>query len=129
MTSRETLPAFYRPSNRRLSELTNEELRQLFDLRAKKIYEELDPKGFWENNKIVYWHGMIPTLEALYEVMLEIQSRYPKNEIVKYSEHGPYFNQLLPLNEEQWIDMYIDIINYQRSKIDSHSNKAVKKGP
>lgn len=106
MTSRETLPAFYRPKDRRLSELSNEELRQLFDLRATKVFDKLDPRGFWENNKIVYWNTMIPIIAALYETMLEIQSRYPKEEI-DGSMGGPYFDQLLPLNEEPWISIAV----------------------
>lgn len=79
---RETEAAPYRPKDRKLVDLTNEEIQALFNMRASKV--KLDPKGFWDCNKIVYWHEMIPLLMDLYEVMLEIQSRYPKSEICKY---------------------------------------------
>lgn len=86
----ETKPAFFRPENRRLIELTNEELQSLFELRASKI--KLDPKGFWNNERIVYWADMIPKLADLYLVMLEIQSRYPEKEMY------PEKPNLLPVN-------------------------------
>jgi hypothetical protein len=79
MVIRETDPAYFRPKTRRLKHLSNEELQQLFELRSSKI--KVDPKGFWDNNQIVYWNEMIPKLDDLYEVLLEIQSRYPKSEI------------------------------------------------
>src|SRR2546423_870118 len=107
MIKEETNSTFNRPKERRLSSLTNEELQQLFELRANKI--KLDPKGFWDNNKIIYWGEMMPRLMALYEVMLEIQSRYPKEEIIKYNLIGPYFNQLLPLNEKEYIELAYNI--------------------
>lgn len=76
---RETEPAYFRPAVRRLKDLTNEELQQLYELRASKI--KLDPEGFWGNLRIVYWRQTIPRIDDLYEVLLEIQSRYPKSEI------------------------------------------------
>jgi hypothetical protein len=99
---RETDPAFYRPESRPLQELTNEELQALFNLRASKI--QLDPKGIWEDNRIVScWSSMIKSLEALYDIMLEIQARYPKSEVSKDNGRGAYFQNLLPLNEEQYL--------------------------
>src|SRR4051794_14757158 len=82
MINRETDPAFFRPVERLLVDLTNEELQALFDLRASRV--QLDPKGFWDNDKIVYWNAMIPKLRGLYLIMLEIQARYPKAEIYDY---------------------------------------------
>jgi hypothetical protein len=98
MVSRETDPAFFRPPERRLSELSNEELQALFEMRSSKV--KIDPKGFWDNNKIVYWEMMWPKLMELYEVMLEIQSRYPKSEIKEYwLEHHRLLPQLPPKKE------------------------------
>lgn len=94
--SREIESAFYRMNDRRLVNLSNEELQSLFELRAAKI--KLDPKGFWDCNKTVYWHSMIPLLMDLYEIMLEIQSRYPKEEITRY----PNAFDLLPV-PAKWI--------------------------
>lgn len=109
MTSEESRvkPAFYRPTERRLLSLNNEELQQLFELRASKV--KLDPKGFWDDNRIVYWDDMIPRLQALYEVMLEIQARYPWYEITGGKElfeklsWGSRFRRMLPLLEAHWI--------------------------
>jgi len=74
-------------------DMTNEELQALFELRASKV--KMDPRGFWDCNKIVYWNDMIPRLLALYEIMLEIQARYPKDDICKYP--GSYEPKLLPV--------------------------------
>lgn len=81
MTSheKEMNKTFYRPEARPLAGLTNEELQLIFDLRAAKV--KLDPKGFWDDNRLVSWFDMPKLLESLYEVMLEIQSRYPQREI------------------------------------------------
>ncbi len=82
MVPRETTHAPFRLKDRFYVNLTNEELQLLFNHRASKV--QLDPKGFWECDKIVYWSVMIPILMDLYEIMLEIQARYPRDEIMKY---------------------------------------------
>ena len=81
MILEENTPNFHRPITRRLKSLTNEELNQLFKLRASKIGNQLGSHGFWDNNKIVYWEQYRPLLIELYEVMLEIQSRFPKDKV------------------------------------------------
>ena len=103
--SRETKEAYYRPVNRRLISLSNEELRALLDIRAKKVHDTLDPKGFWECNQIVYWSAMFAPLLDLYEVMMEIQARYPFDEIGKYVEEGKggaYFTRMIPIPNAAW---------------------------
>ena len=77
-------PAFYRMKDRRLSNLSNEELQALFEIRAAKI--KLDPKGLWDDNKMVSCWGLPAALMDLYEIMLEMQARYPKEEICKYAD-------------------------------------------
>jgi hypothetical protein len=109
--NRETKPAFYRPALRPLESLTNEELQAVYELRASKV--KLDPKGFWDDNKIVYWNAMIPLLLALHEVLLEIQARYPHSEIVgRYTDGGAYFDRLLPLNEPPWVE--VALVEHER---------------
>lgn len=107
MAWKEEDPAYFRPQHRPLKNLSNEELRALFDLRAQKVRDNLDPKGFWENNRIVYWSAMIPLLLSLYEIMVEIQARYPKREIYG-SEGREYLNaELLPLLEPQYLALAV----------------------
>jgi hypothetical protein len=95
-------PAYYRPTERRLSSLTNEELRAVYDVRAAKLREALEPKGLWDDVRIVYWGSMIPRMQELYEVLLEIQSRYPKNEICRELDTG-FYKELLPVPEPEWM--------------------------
>lgn len=78
--ARELHETEHRPKTRRYINLTNEELAVLFKVRAAKIAELLEPHTFWSNNRIVYWSQFAPLQEDLYEVMLEIQSRYPSKE-------------------------------------------------
>lgn len=106
---RETISAFYRPANRRLMSLTNEELRSLFEMRAKKVEQHIDPNGFWDCNQIIYWNDMFEPLAALFEVMLEIQSRYPYEEVMgrdpTNGRGGPFFTRMLPLANMLWIEV------------------------
>lgn len=118
MISRETETAFYRPEIRRLVDLTNEELQMLFELRVSKI--KIDPKGFWDDNKTIYWNQMFEPLMKLYEVLLEIQARYPKKEICEYGHEGPYFDKLIPLNEKQYIDIVLYLMDKSNKK--QHKN-------
>lgn len=95
-TSRETHPHLHRPPVRRLSELDNTELQALFVLRSSRIAAELNGHQFWDNPRIVYWNKFLILQADLYEVMLEIQRRYPKDEIKGYE-------LLLPLpNTQMW---------------------------
>lgn len=64
--------------NRPYRNLTNEEIQILFELRASKI--KLDPKGLWDDIRKVACWSMISPMKALYEMMLEIQARYPQRE-------------------------------------------------
>jgi hypothetical protein len=90
--SREIKEHFHRPSKRRLINLTNTELSLLFKLRADEIAKDLDGHVFWEDARIVYWDRFIDLQDALFEVMLEIQSRYPASEVKEW-------NRLLPVVE------------------------------
>lgn len=94
MTSRETKDWFHRPKNRRLINLSNEELAELFKIRAKKISTGLKTHTMWDNNQIIYWSLYMKLQADLYEVMLEIQARYPANEVA-------HWQQLLPVWEEK----------------------------
>lgn len=100
MSWKEELPAWFRPAVRRYKDMTNEELQGLFELRASKV--KLDPKGFWDDNRIVYWSTMIPVLASLYEIMLEIQSRYPASEML-YEGEARFWEPLLPVPEAGWL--------------------------
>jgi len=82
--NRETRPSFHRPMARRLVDLTNDELALLFEYRAKAVASELKGHVFWDSRFIVYWDKFIRLQDELYEVMLEIQSRYPKAEVKEY---------------------------------------------
>lgn len=70
----------HRPKKRRLRTLTNDELCQLFEMRAKAVADKLRGHIFWESNRIVYWSAFSNLQARLYEVMMEIQSRYPEKE-------------------------------------------------
>jgi hypothetical protein len=96
---KENEPAYFRPAKRPFSSLTNEELQVLFEFRCSKV--KLDPKGFWDDVRSVYWGEMIDKLHDLYELMLEIQSRYPKVEVIGKS--GSNFDKMLPLDEAEWV--------------------------
>jgi hypothetical protein len=89
---RELDKSFHRPETRRLVDLTNSELTLLFQRRAKELAEALDGHVFWDNECIVYWSTFIELQDYLYEVMMEIQSRYPAKEV---NEHM----RLLPVME------------------------------
>ena len=78
--NRQLEPADHRPKTRRLSDLTNTELSLLFKHRSEKISSELEGHSFWESPHIVYWSRFDTLQESLFEVMMEIQSRYPKEE-------------------------------------------------
>lgn len=99
---RETEPAYYRPAQRRLASLSNEELLVLFQMRAAKAAAKIKPEGFWDNPQILYWGSDVrQAFLDLHEVMLEAQSRYPRSGILEYG-NGP-FKDLLPLNELEWV--------------------------
>lgn len=122
---RETDLVFYLSEYRILSELSNEELQLLFNSRAAKI--KLD-ETFWDSDKTLYWNDLIPKLKALYEIMLEIQARYPKKEI----EEGDYFFTLLPLNEKQWVEKYLQfnsLSNISFRQDDNEDRMPYKSGP
>lgn len=89
---RETNPNFHRPETRRLINLTNDELAQLFRLRAKVVADNLDGHSFWDDDRIVYWPKFTLLQDRLFEVMMEIQSRYPQKEV---RDH----HRLLPVME------------------------------
>lgn len=103
--SRETAAAYYRTSERRLMHLTNEELKMLFEMRVDKVIGGI-PLTYWENDLIISPDYAIKNLGALYEVMLEIQARYPKEQVIGNhgSGNGPYFDKLLPVPEYDMID-------------------------
>jgi hypothetical protein len=85
---RELDKSFHRPETRRLVDLTNSELTLLFQRRAKELAEALDGHIFWDNECIVYWNTFIKLQDYLYEVMMEIQSRYPAKEVWDDFVHG-----------------------------------------
>jgi hypothetical protein len=89
---RETKPSFHRPVTRRLINLTNDELSLLFKLRADEVADSLKGHEFWDDNRIVYWNKFILLQDRLFEVMMEIQSRYPAKEVRDYQ-------RLLPVME------------------------------
>jgi len=91
---RETKPAFFRLVTRRLVNLTNTELAMLFKLRAAEVEEALTGHVWWDCNKTVYWSRFMTLQDRLYEVMMEIQSRYPAREVREY-------NELLPVKESE----------------------------
>lgn len=85
-------PAPHRPETRRLAGLSNNELALLFKMRADAVAKELDGHSLWNNPFLVYWTKFINLQDSLYEVMMEIQSRYsldPANEIVAWSRILP----------------------------------------
>jgi len=81
---RELDPAPHRPETRRLSDLTNSELTLLFNRRADAITKALDGHAMWNSSFIVYWPRFLELQDKLYEVMMEIQSRYPEKEVREY---------------------------------------------
>lgn len=89
MAKRELGPADHRPTVRRLSDLTNSELVLLFRKRAEAVAEELDGHSFWDSRFIVYWNTFIELQDKLYEVMMEIQSRYPEKEVKGWARTLP----------------------------------------
>lgn len=97
--SRELGKAFHRPEIRRLADLTNNELVLLFRARAKELADELEGHTFWDSRFIVYWIRFIELQDYLYEVMMEIQSRYPEREV---KEHM----RLLPVMEPRELTEY-----------------------
>lgn len=78
--SRETEPAEFRPETRWLIELDNTELALLFKHRAEAVHDALNGHTFWSDDQTVYWSRFTPLQDDLFEIMLEIQSRYPKKE-------------------------------------------------
>ncbi len=100
---REIEACYYRPELRRLINLSNEELRAIYDIRAAKVHYHLKPEGFWDNNQIIYWNSMMPAMTDLYEVLMEIQARYPISEVGK---HG-FDDRLLPVMEKHWVMAYL----------------------
>lgn len=99
MKKRELSPANHRPNTRRLSDLTNDELVLLFRKRAKEVADELDGHSFWDSEFIVYWGQFIKLQDYLYEVMMEIQSRYPADEVKNLS-------RMLPVMEPRNLQEY-----------------------
>jgi hypothetical protein len=85
---------FFQPEERRLAALTNEELARIFEMRAKAVFFFLEKHVWWDSNRQVYWDKSIPLLNSLYETMLEIQSRYPGQEVREYMD-------LLPVPHEK----------------------------
>ena len=82
-------PASYRPETRRLADLTNSELVLLFKKRADAVAKELDGHSLWNSPFLVYWSKFMDLQDSLYEVMMEIQSRYPAREISDWSRTLP----------------------------------------
>ena len=82
--NREIGPAYYRPKERRLIDLTNTELSLLFAKRAEDIRSKLKGHIWWDSSFITYWNKFLDLQDVLYEIMLEIQSRYPEHEIKSY---------------------------------------------
>lgn len=77
-------PAPFRLITRRLVGLTNSELAMLFQKRANAVAEDLDGHVWWESPFLVYWNQFIELQDKLYEVMMEIQSRYPATEVKEF---------------------------------------------
>jgi len=83
LTSGRLEPAPFRPVTRRLAGLTNSELVLLFRKRAAIVAEDLDGHVLWGSNFHIYWDRMMALQDQLYEIMMEIQSRYPAREITE----------------------------------------------
>ncbi len=81
MSRQELDPAFFRPETRRLADLTNSELGLLFRKRSDTIAAALDGHTPTQGTDYTSWTQFISRQDALYEIMLEIQSRYPAEKV------------------------------------------------
>jgi hypothetical protein len=69
--------------------LTNDELALLFRKRAADVADNLDGHSMWESKYTVYWTQFTALQDKLYEVMMEIQSRYPRSDVREYHRTLP----------------------------------------
>ena len=100
MLSREVKPALHRPQICQMVSLTEVELLMLFKHRADIIHAKLKNNAGISGPSL-YWSELATLQNALYETMLEIQSRYPVGSL-------PTEIRLLPIREPLGASVTVD---------------------